>query len=216
MHYWRLRHKGSVGSPESTVAQWAETCRAPLCKRETWQSGYCIAHNERMRHGLDMGPIRGERLRLSENERIEARLFLERVINKETGCWEWIGDTVDTYGRLRIEGRTYRVHRLSAFLYKGMRLDDCRCVCHTCDNPKCFNPAHLFLGSIDENNMDKVAKKRQARGESNGSSKLTEEDVRDIRAKRAAGTPRWFLAQEYGICKNSVYNIVQRNSWKHV
>lgn len=81
-------------------------------------------------------------------------------VNKTDGCWEWTGATTHNgYGSFTVDGRGVRAHRYSWRLHYG---DDPgrMLVCHTCDNPKCVRPDHLFLGTTVQNERDKVAKGR--------------------------------------------------------
>jgi hypothetical protein len=90
------------------------------------------------------------------------------------------------------------------------------CVCHKCDNPSCVNPDHLFLGTKQENNKDKIQKGRSARGVKAGKTKLTENHVRSIRleyrkGKHGFGTPA--LAKKYGVNPQSIMAIINGSSW---
>lgn len=79
-----------------------------------------------------------------------------------SGCWEWKG-SLSRSGYGKIKWRTFgdlRVDRVAALLWLGMRLDDSHLVCHSCDNPPCFNPAHLFIGTAKDNQVDSVKKRR--------------------------------------------------------
>jgi DNA-binding CsgD family transcriptional regulator len=86
-------------------------------------------------------------------------------------------------------------------------------VCHHCDNPSCVNPQHLFLGTIQDNMDDRNAKGRQARGERNAPSKLTEAQVLAIRADSRTNRE---VALQYGVQENTVSNIRLRKTWQHV
>jgi hypothetical protein len=88
------------------------------------------------------------------------------------------------------------------------------CVCHHCDNPSCVNPAHLFLGTPADNYADMIAKKRQARGEASGGSKLTPDQVREImhlHEEEGLGCRR--LARRFGVHPNTILDIFNRRTW---
>lgn len=91
---------------------------------------------------------------------LEARLLTRRSIVGE--CWNWAGAvTSHGYGRMSYRNHIYRVHRLAAHLWLGLDLADSEVkVCHTCDNPPCFNPEHLYLGTQKTNVEDMVARGR--------------------------------------------------------
>lgn len=81
------------------------------------------------------------------------------------GCWEWTGFKFPKgYGQfsLTINGDRY-AHRISYFLFKNVNPDKLA-VCHTCDNPSCVNPNHMFLGTLNDNNQDMIRKGRSKKG----------------------------------------------------
>lgn len=83
--------------------------------------------------------------------------FWDRTTRMPNGCWEWHGARNDRgYGTVT---KNVRAHRY-AYELLGGPIPEGMCVCHTCDNPPCINPAHLFLGTIGENNRDRHAKGR--------------------------------------------------------
>lgn len=141
-------------------------------------------------------------------------------------CWLWKASTYrDGYGMFgKTEGpkqpKNYRAHRMAWILTYG-DIPDGLYVCHRCDNRLCCNPTHLFLGTAKENHQDMLNKNRQtkigARGELNGSAKLTEADVIEIRRRYVPykyGSPR--LAKEYGVTKGAIEFIVHGHTWKHI
>lgn len=93
----------------------------------------------------------------------------------EDDCWEWIGKKTRGYGQLRFKGKLIYAHRLSYIFHKGeIPKDDnfygTLIICHTCDNPPCVNPAHLFLGTFQDNSIDRNKKGRaySTKGKNNG------------------------------------------------
>lgn len=136
-------------------------------------------------------------------------------------CWPWRGKTQKGYGVLSVvqHGRAQvaYAHRLAYVLNKGALPDSFSgrktWVLHTCDNPPCCNPAHLFLGNSKTNTADKVAKDRHSKGAEIGSAKLTQDIVVAILASGERGT---VLAQRYGVSKSTVSNLRVRKTWKHL
>jgi hypothetical protein len=139
------------------------------------------------------------------------------VIDPETGCRNWQGST-DTagYGQIHAGKEMLRVHRLAYELETGP-IPDGLCVCHRCDNRRCCNPEHLFLGTQADNNADRDAKGRgvQRRGERHHAAKLTEDQVRGIRAAYAQGAEQPELAQRYGVDSTNIGCIVNGRTWRH-
>lgn len=97
---------------------------------------------------------------------VKTRLESNRLIDVATGCWIWTAGRVSrkrplqTYGRINVKGVPSFVHREAYRAYVSPDLKGL-CVLHRCDNPPCFNPDHLFLGTKGDNNRDTVSKKRQ-------------------------------------------------------
>lgn len=112
-------------------------------------------------------------------------------------------------------GRKEYVHRLSWKVHKGLSPPG-KQVLHTCDNTVCWNPDHLFAGSNSENRVDSVAKGRHAHGSTHQWAKLTDNDVRAIRADRATGLTLKEIAAKHNVPFKTVDKIVYRVSWKHL
>jgi hypothetical protein len=143
--------------------------------------------------------------------------FWEQVDPRDSRrCWEWQGSRYPShYGRIRAAGTSYRAHRVAWTLFYG-EIPSGMFVCHTCDNPPCVNPSHLFLGDSAANHKDMEAKGRNARGEIHGRAKLTNHDVQIIRARWINGAGVVALAAEYGVSHSRISEIVHRKVWTHV
>lgn len=134
-------------------------------------------------------------------------------------CWPWTAATRgDGYGVLNERGKTTVAHRRAFALASGP-IPAGLCVCHSCDNPPCCNPTHLWLGTIADNNRDMFEKGRRppAVGVRNARSKLTPEVVREIR-RTYTGAPgeRKALCAKLGVHKNTLQAIFTRATWKGV
>ena len=133
------------------------------------------------------------------------------------GCWEWSGGRSHNYGQLRVheawgDSPVY-AHRVSYLLNHGPIPSDVK-VCHTCDNPPCCNPAHLFLGDDLANLRDMANKDRCAYGERNGMSRLTESNIIAIRKMKANGIRQSDIAKKFGISDPHVSDIVRGKKWR--
>lgn len=135
-----------------------------------------------------------------------------------SGCHLWMG-AVDHvgYGQISNGGGKPRLsaHRVAYEMFVGP-IPDGLCVCHRCDVRTCINPAHLFLGTRQENQADMAAKRRAASGERNGSAKLTSSQVRQIRAWRVDGATFAEIATAFNTTPYNVYLIAKRATWRHV
>lgn len=145
--------------------------------------------------------------------------LIERLLNKirerSSGCWEWTAyRKPDGYGRFNFNGRMCLAHRAAWLLLKGP-IPDKLLVLHSCDNRRCVNPDHLFLGTQKDNMDDMLRKDRGVfvRGERIGTAKLTAEAVREIRTSPKTGGQ---LAREYGLSKTAVNNVRAGKTWTHV
>lgn len=137
-------------------------------------------------------------------------------------CWPWVGsiDHRHGYGRMPagVASRYLKAHRV-AFAIEHQRVPR-ECVCHTCDNRPCCNPAHLFEGSIADNIKDMDSKGR--RGKTGPTSmgcaqrKLVPEQVREIRRRHAAGEKIIPLGEEFSVSFSAIWNIVVRRTWKNL
>ena len=144
----------------------------------------------------------------------------ERIIksiteNKETGCWEWNrGLFSQGYGMLSIKHQPTPAHRVAYEVFVG-EIPEGLEVCHHCDNRKCVNPKHLFIGTHKENMEDMVSKGRSVKGELNASACLSNEKAKEVRELYRNGSSIVELARLFnvswavisGIVKNKTYVI---------
>lgn len=139
--------------------------------------------------------------------------------DRSSGCWIWQGTISRTgYGQMRLRDEaTLLAHRLSYEFHVGP-IPAGMCVLHRCDNRRCINPDHLFLGTKGDNNRDRSSKGRSYRqtGAAHYSSKLTDDDVLEMRELRRKGVSLSELSKRFGIVQSRVSTICNRKAWTHV
>lgn len=140
----------------------------------------------------------------------QLELFWAKV--QKSDCWEWTAATVKGYGSFGFNGKTYLAHRISYTIAYEDPLE--MCVCHSCDNPLCVNPAHLWLGTHQDNDRDRDQKGRQARGTNVNTNVLTEHQAREILA--SIGVTQKTLATRYGVSEYAISAIRCGRTWKHL
>ena len=154
-------------------------------------------------------------------------------------CWPWLGslrgDPPQNYGRIMFSYVLYPSHRVAYALFTGEEIPPSLDGLHTCDNPPCCNPRHIFPGTDKTNMEDKVLKGRAATGIRNGkythpekiqrgdqhymrnghrTQKLTRNVVEHIRSLPNAHSHRHELASEYGVSEASIRDILMYRTWK--
>jgi len=130
-------------------------------------------------------------------------------------CWQWTSATnLAGYGQFRFPAGNEGAHRVAFELWHGQSPGE-RNVCHSCDNPSCVKPSHLFLGTSKDNRDDMVAKGRGYEGSGHHSARLSEPDVKDIRALHSTGKyTQDELGRLYGVTQGAISAIVKRRTWK--
>ena len=128
----------------------------------------------------------------------------------ETGCWEWpVGSRKGGYGEVEIGGVREGVHRLSYRVFVG-EIPGGKYVCHHCDNPRCVNPKHLFVGTQAANMQDASEKGRLRR-------KLTMEEVLKIKEGFQSGTNSITgVAKRLGVRRATIQSLVRGKTWAGV
>ena len=151
--------------------------------------------------------------KISIADRIERNIYRD----PNSGCWIWTS-CVDAYGygylhnRSGVGSKNMKAHRASYETFVDT-IPDGKYVCHYCDVRACVNPSHLWLGTHEENQKDRIRKNRSAKGADFHRSHLTEKIVNEIRA--ASGTFKE-IGERFGICAQTAHAIVRRHIWKHI
>lgn len=139
-------------------------------------------------------------------------------VEKTEYCWLWKGGGV-RYGRFYDGDKDVLAHRYSYELHNGA-ITEGLYVCHKCDNTFCVNPAHLFLGTQKDNIQDAVSKNRMVYhgscGEKNGNSKLSINNVVEIKRLIRSGMAGTRIAKIFNICHANVYDIKNGKIWKGI
>lgn len=163
----------------------------------------------------------GEVVKIRENEacpfdRDAIARFVANLKFSPSGCWDWTSYKrgPNGYGGFCSNQEKYYAHRASWLIHCG-EIPEGMHVLHRCDNRSCVNPEHLFLGTHAENMADMAAKGRNRtpvlRGKAHGAAKLTEDDVRAIRA--AKGVTLQYLADKYGVANGHIHRIRSGKVW---
>lgn len=140
---------------------------------------------------------------------IEKRLWSRVNKSDPSGCWIWQGGhTTFGYGAITHNGTVRHAHTVAYELTYGPIPPGKHC-CHTCDNPGCVNPAHLFVGTNTENVADRVSKGRSA-------SQLSANDVITIRRALANGESPSAISARYNVTYATIYAVGRRINWRHV
>lgn len=132
-------------------------------------------------------------------------------------CWNWTAGPYkeNLYGSFGYNGKNYGAHVFSYLIHKGPT--NGLFVCHTCDNRKCVNPNHLWLGTIEDNRRDMIEKGRQLKGENINGCKLNKEQVLEIREKYLTNKySSRQLAKDYNVYHSTILRIINKKTWKHI
>lgn len=186
-----------------------KTCSVDGCEKPGTRKKMCDMHYRRFRnHGdplITKMPGRGK----SPTERLDMHT------DKSGECWIFTGSG-QVYGKLDVNGRSVSAHRMAYERANGP-VPSGLVVRHKCDNTKCVRASHLELGTNADNSRDMTDRERQARGERQGSAKLTEAQVLEIRNIAAGGNVRHSLiAKQFGVSQAQIGHIVTGRRWKYL
>lgn len=194
-------------------------CSIPECAAtaSTRRRGWCGPHYRRWKAHGDPRAGRGFAPGVSLKERL-------RLLSDHSGgpdsCWPWVGTRAKNgYALMSWQGETLRVSHLVFTAHHGQPPPPEKpFVLHTCDNPPCVNPKHLWAGTARDNVQDMIRKGRDARphGERHPKAKLTAKQVRAIRLDAAAGVSKKLLVLNYHISRNVINGVLDRTRWAHV
>lgn len=155
---------------------------------------------------------------------VKARFWAKVDKRGPDECWHWTG-YIDRngYGRFRFFGKFKAATHASILIHTGQLPPQGMYACHRCDNRKCVNPAHLFLGTLADNNADRDMKGRgrwikvpdhvKARGSRHGSARLSEADIPAIRQSPLSNRK---AAEKFGVTCRTIWSIRNGKAWRHV
>ena len=189
-------------------------CIIEGCEKDRDTDGYCGMHYYRVRVHGDPDYVNPNRVPGGE----KLKWLIEAIKLRTDECIIWPFKTAKGYGFLSHEGKRWLAHRLALVLHTGHNHQHLH-ACHkpvVCHNPSCVNPRHLIWGSAKDNVRHQVMDGTMVRGERHGHSKLTRQEVIEVRRLAGSGVLHEHIANRFGIAKSTVSGIVTRRIWQHV
>lgn len=200
-------------------------CLIDGCDKTASSSGLCSMHYQRkIKRGTTAATPR-------KTVPIKDRLLKKVDIDPSSECWNWTGSTNESgYGQVfdNDAGRSVLAHRASyqAFIGAIPDLDGYHgaCVCHRCDNPRCINPAHLFIGTHRDNMSDMAEKGRHRNSQKNAAynhedhpmAKLSPDVVRRLRSRRHSADEITNLAVQFWVSKTTLRDAASGKTWRNI
>jgi hypothetical protein len=214
-----------------------------LCKKQKTVPPSLLADLAEVKpHSRSGKPLAATDISEADRKRIRKRI----PVGSPDECWEWTGVRLPTgYGNIWLNGSKKRSHRIAYALANGF-IPARALVCHSCDNPPCCNPAHLFLGTHKDNVTDCIKKQRHAHGDTHpavinpgylrrgdrhplrerpelikfgsqsANSKLTEADIPKIRELRACGATQQDIGDIFGVTASNIACVLKGITWSQV
>jgi len=144
---------------------------------------------------------------------LENMLFMKLAKDEVTGCWNWTGGLFDSgYGRVTKNGKNALAHRVSYAHFFGSIPEGLQ-VCHKCNNKRCINPDHLYVGTHNDNMRD-VTLTDVHKGENNAKALLTQSQVLEIKAHiRERKIVYRKIAEMYGVSRQAIKDIASGRTW---
>lgn len=196
------------GGPTPTIPC-AECGRLFKPERANWVRGF----------GKYCGKSCNTKAQIRNQPCLEERFWAR--VHKTDSCWLWTGGALAKgYGRFSLGKNREMLATHFAWQLVHGPVPPGMMLCHDCpggDDPRCVRVSHLFLGTAADNTADMLAKGREARGTGNPNAVLTDDIVRDARARYAARTATMAaLAKEYGVHVGTLRCAIRRSTWRHV
>lgn len=192
-------------------------CCIKGCDLPSIALGLCNKHWRRNR--LYGSPVAASKHSGMFQGKTAAERFKMQYKVAENGCWLWIGgrdsDGYGTFKGSHLGQELKRAHRWSWAYHNNQTIPKLANICHTCDTPACVNPAHLWLGTVAENQSDKWQKGRGGilTGELSPHAKVSEVQVLEILSDPR---PHARIAADYGVTARTISDIKMRRSWAHI
>jgi nucleoside 2-deoxyribosyltransferase len=187
---------------------------------ETWQQCPMIIPSLSQNPKIEDPALAGTYVKFLQ--KVRPKKFWEKVkIGGPNECWPWTRFVEKNgYARAYTNGKRMAAHRVAFLLAKGP-IPDSLNVLHKCDNRKCCNPSHLFLGTHQDNILDAISKNRIPRllqpGSKHRGAKLKEADVLFIREQvRSGKRTRKELAEKFGVSYFTICAVVSKQHWNHI
>jgi hypothetical protein len=185
------------------------------------RSGHCRSCGCLQRGVARRNAVAARAAKAAKGPSLWSRFWSKVAVAGKDECWMWtacVRRKDEGYGAFFMNGRHQPASKVAWILSIGEVPQGLE-VCHACDNPRCCNPSHLFLGTHADNNADKVSKKRHAYGERVGTAKLTEAQAAEIKRLKPTGrTPLGYraeIAKRFGVSRETITDVWGRR-WTHL
>lgn len=193
-------------------------CLVENCHKERRSRGYCSMHYARLMRRGSVHTVLTNYDKPPKYSSLRQYIESSYKINSDNNCWEWLRSfKKEGYGNAWWNNKNEIAHRLSWICYQGHIPNELN-VLHKCDNRKCINPDHLFLGTSLDNNRDRKRKGRNAntKGERNPFAKLTEIQVRDILNRLNNREKGRHIAKLYNVSEDTICKIKTGKNWSYL
>jgi len=189
----------------------SKECSINGCNNKSVGRGWCHKHYKRWQLNGDPEKVK----RISGPMPLNERFEMQYIPVTESGCWIWVGSISKSgYGRIKVNKKTSAAHRVSYELHKE-EIREGMYICHTCDNPSCVNPNHLYQGTAKQNTLDMLIRNRAAnrRNENHPNVKYSNELVMHIRNSNKTLKE---LEKETGIGEKYLWQLINKKKERRI